>query len=102
MSYILFIDDRRNPTDMQFSDHPEIIKWKKKEIELKLCRSNHEAYKAVQEFGVPSFIMFDHDLGEGYNHKLQTVKDFVHWFFNRYKPELSQLPNYSVHYQPHK
>lgn len=48
MTYKLFIDDERYPVDP--------CQWMVK-------RSSHEAIFVIKDYGVPSFISFDHDLG---------------------------------------
>lgn len=48
MSYNMFIDDERmpvNPTDI-------------------ICRNMNEVVNTVKKYGIPTFISFDHDLGE--------------------------------------
>lgn len=48
MTYKMFIDDERYPVDGSF-----------------ICRSMEDFECAVQVYGFPSYISFDHDLGEG-------------------------------------
>lgn len=49
MSYKLFIDDERHPVTNDFI----------------IVRNYDEAMSVINEKGLPSFISFDHDLGEG-------------------------------------
>lgn len=51
MTYTLFLDDERDPTD------PSSV----------VCRSYEEAVLAVTFMGMPEHIDFDHDLGHGKN-----------------------------------
>jgi hypothetical protein len=78
MSYKLFIDDLRMPT----SDD-----WV-------IARSSHDAWKIVQELGAPSFISYDHDLGEE-----DTSMLFIHTMI-RHKLDNPDF-NFPVHYAIH-
>lgn len=51
MSYSLFLDDERYPP-ADFSYDPIVI-----------VRSSEAAIEHIDEFGMPTFISFDHDLG---------------------------------------
>lgn len=61
MSYKLFIDDERFPPTG-------------KEHEYVIVRTPAEAMKVMSDRGCPSFISFDHDLGEE-----MTAMQIVHW-----------------------
>lgn len=61
MSYRLFLDDERFPV----------------EEGCVIARSYDEAREIVLRDGVPEFISFDHDLGEG-----RSGSDFAHWLVN--------------------
>lgn len=56
MSYTLFLDDIRFPGDVRYDYGPykDII----------ICRNVDDAIWTVQQRGIPSFISFDHDLGD--------------------------------------
>ena len=43
-----------------------------------IARSSDEAKAIVHAYGCPSFISFDHDLGED-----DTAMVFIHWLINR-------------------
>jgi len=60
--WTLFLDDTRAPFP-QFAEMP-----------LEQARSYAEAIKMMEEKGCPSFVSFDHDLGEG-----PTGKDVAEW-----------------------
>jgi len=57
-----------------------------------LCRSTEEALAAVSELGLPSFISFDHDLGDQ-----DTSMVFLHRLVNEIWDGVSPPPDYQVH-----
>ena len=73
MSYKLFIDDLRDPVTND---------WK-------IARSSKEAIEIVSEFGMPSEIAFDHDLGGQ-----DTSINFIHWL-------VDQLIESKIWFDPH-
>lgn len=77
MSWSLFIDDLRTP--------PPGREWV-------LCRSTSEALAAVSERGLPSFISFDHDLGDQ-----DTTMVFLRRLVSEMWDGTSLPPKYSVH-----
>lgn len=60
MTYKMFLDDERFPPD-------DGTAWV-------IVRSSEQAIECVQEFGIPRFISFDHDLGGD-----DTSRNFIHW-----------------------
>ena len=70
-AWTLFLDDIRFPADVKYNYDP----YK----DLIICRSYHDAVWAVEQYGLPKFIAFDHDLGEipGSNHH---GYGFAKWF----------------------
>lgn len=52
MTYKLFLDDERHPVTP---------------ADWKIARTFEEACRLFEEYGAPSFISFDHDLGDGKN-----------------------------------
>lgn len=81
MTYNLFIDDERFP--------PEGKKWK-------IVRSSQEAIDYCKQFGLPSFISFDHDLGGD-----DTSIKFVQWMIDKCldNPALFFPTDYTIHSQ---
>lgn len=65
MSYKLFLDDERFPPEPAYN-------WV-------IARSVQEAKLIYLHKGPPSFVSFDHDLGEN----LETGLDFAHWMVNK-------------------
>lgn len=58
-SYNLFLDDVRDPAKVYpYSKRPQ---WMKTFV---VCRSYNAAVQMVRRRGFPSFVSFDHDLGE--------------------------------------
>ena len=81
MSYYLFIDDERQPTD----DHDWVV-----------VRSFAAAVQYVQSHGFPEFVSFDHDLGGG-----PTGHKFALWLIER-DLDVGDMPDnfdYYVHSQ---
>ena len=62
----LFLDDLREPFDNEYI----------------VVRTAQEAVDLVLEKGCPSFISFDHDLGEKDGNLLPTGYDFAKWLVN--------------------
>lgn len=62
MSYKMFIDDERFPPN----DGDWII-----------CRNQWEVFDTIEEQGYPSFISFDHDLGENHPTGYDIAKELV-------------------------
>lgn len=53
MTWALFLDDERFPPEHR----PCGLPWK-------IARNHHEVIQLIQEFGMPTFVSFDHDLGD--------------------------------------
>lgn len=70
MTWRLFLDDVRNVDWIYAIEDPN---------SYVICRSFHEAVVACTERGCPSFISFDHDLGED----TPTGMDFARWLVER-------------------
>lgn len=81
----LYIDDIRTPKDSSF----------------KVIRSFDEAVKFIQEFGIPEYISFDHDLGCDKNGiELESGYDFAKWLVEADLDGLYHFPknfNFNVH-----
>ena len=91
MTYALFLDDIRFPADVRYDYGP----YK----DLIICRSYHDAVWAVEQYGLPKFIAFDHDLGEipGSGHH---GMGFAKWFCDYVMDNDLALPDnfsYNVH-----
>ncbi len=70
MSYVLFLDDVRDP-NWVYPDS-DVADWV-------VCRSFDEAVAVCEDLGCPSEVSFDHDLGDG----TPTGYDFAHWLISR-------------------
>lgn len=88
MSYILFIDDERDPSYVGLTDKDN----------YKVARTSQAAIDMVKEFGVPNFIHFDHDLGwnEG---TFDTTMRFLEWLilYDMDKNIISETILWAVH-----
>lgn len=81
MTYKLFIDDVREPTE------GGACWWKSDYI---VARNVKEAIEIITEKGYPQHMSLDHDLGED-----ETVMEFLHWLAGNYYEE--GPPDYVVH-----
>jgi hypothetical protein len=75
--YNLYIDDLRNPP----ADRDWVV-----------CRSSQEALDLVMEIGMPSYISFDHDLGED-----DTTMIFLRRLVNEVWDGHTVIPGYQIH-----
>lgn len=80
-TWVLFLDDERNPSDLMAL----LPKW---EYDLKIgsrvnrfmiARSVNEAKALINRLGWPSFASFDHDLGNHDDKPLPSGFDLVKW-----------------------
>jgi hypothetical protein len=95
MSWTLFLDDLRFPADVRYDygQYKDIV----------ICRSMDDAVWAVQQYGLPSFISFDHDLADihyiiGTGEK--TGLSFAKWFCDYIQDNELKFPDgfdYYVH-----
>lgn len=76
MTWNLFIDDERELTDVTWA--PSQVQEKYRNEEWVIARNGQEAMDAFLEKGMPSFISFDHDLGEGTGSGHDIAKMLVH------------------------
>lgn len=111
MSYVLFLDDVRNPDDVTWEQFPR--------FETTFIVRNYESFvKQVMWSGVPDFVCFDHDLAdehygamlkenEGNNSKLldiistygsiKTGYDCAKWLVDYCVEKKKKFPPYIVH-----
>lgn len=75
MTYSLFIDDERWPSDVIWAD------WYGTKTQWVIARNWSEVETLIESLGMPNFISFDHDLGpadvsiDGY----QIAQNLVEW-----------------------
>ena len=97
MSYYLFIDDIRYPSDVTWVNIPN--------YEWIIARDFFQFRDIINSKGVPSFVCYDHDLGiEHYNskHDVKTYKEKTGYDCAKYLVEICQdkkvaHPLYEVH-----
>lgn len=77
MSWNLYIDDLRTP--------PADRDWL-------VCRSSQEALNRIMDIGMPSFVSFDHDLGED-----DTTMVFLRRLVNEVWDGKTAIPDYQIH-----
>jgi len=87
--YKLFLDDRRNPENCRNYPGDESVYDQK---DWYIARSFNEFYYLLKEFGLPEFVSFDYDLGQGDN-GLKCAE-----FLKFYCEDLGiPIPEYRVH-----
>lgn len=77
MTWNLYIDDLRTP--------PADRDWL-------VCRSSQEALNRIMDIGMPSFVSFDHDLGED-----DTTMVFLRRLVNEVWDGKTAIPDYQIH-----
>jgi len=90
MSYNLFLDDVREPTECRKYIGDGSIYEKEEFI---VVRNYSEFYKAIKKYGVPKFVSFDYDLNSSVEDGLDCVK-----FLRFYCDDMGvSFPEYRVH-----
>lgn len=90
--YWLFLDDLRDLStypccdDYAHMDHSKV----------KIARNTREARKIIKEFGMPSFMALDHDLGRD-NGNDDTTMMFLRLLASEYDFSVTKPPGYAVH-----
>lgn len=91
MSYNLFLDDWRNPTDCR---NYEGDGSKYDSEDWVVVRNYDEFYKAIKDLGLPKFISFDYDLGPNEQSDGLECAEFLKFYCDdANKP----VPKYRVH-----
>lgn len=67
MTYNLFLDDERNPSDVNWVMLPHKVNWE-------IVRTYNEFKNMILKKGVPAFVTFDHDLSD-YQQKIPSEED---------------------------
>lgn len=93
LTYKLFIDDDAGkPNIANFRNPPNEDNWQ-------IAHSSQEAIVIVQNCGLPSFIDFDHDLGEiqtSSGVEMDTSMKFLYWLSNSEYFD-QDIPEYKIH-----
>jgi len=77
MTYSLFLDDERFPPN-------DGKNWE-------IARNFDDVLKLISTFGAPSYISFDHDLGEDEINGHEIVKKWLKWIWMAWKSLLKIL-----------
>lgn len=94
MSWNLFIDDERELADVSWA--PWQVQEKYRNEEWVVCRSRAAVYSAIYQKGVPSYISFDHDLGENFDTGFDIVKMIVNMDLDGFR-EIPENFSFYVH-----
>ena len=111
MSYVLFLDDVRNPDDVTWEQFPR--------DEMTFTVRNYDAFvKQVSTSGLPMFVCFDHDLADEHYEamlkenandpakQLETIVDYgkektgydcAKWLVDYCVEKKKKFPKYIVH-----
>lgn len=92
MSYRLWIDDD--------AGKPGIEAWRNPppgEDDWKIAHSSEEAMEIVLNYGIPTFIDFDHDLGLDRFGRIDTSRLFLDWLWQSYPRAIEQIVGYNIH-----
>lgn len=65
MTYNLFIDDERVPSDVKWMNHQEQADYRN--LDWVIARNQNEVEYLIENRGFPEKISFDHDLGDETN-----------------------------------
>lgn len=104
MSYLLFLDDIRHPSDVLWEYFP-------RNLPFRIARNYQEFAQMVMQHGVPQFVCFDHDLADDhYAAMLQEVAghaanygavpsgyDCAKWLVEYCHQNSVKFPDYVVH-----
>ncbi len=82
MTYRMFLDDERFPTD----ETAEIV------------RSSEEAFQMIFDKGIPKHIYFDHDLG-GQDTSMEFIKTWIAYMYENPEIQMPKNFSYSIHSQ---
>jgi len=91
MSYNLFLDDERIPTDVTWENIPHTVPWM-------VVHSYDEFVKTVDTLGCPDMVSFDHDLGDFRREREMTGLDCARYLIQFCRNRGIDLPSrYWVH-----
>lgn len=88
MTWNLFIDDERELADVDWADWKVLEKYRNEEWVI--CRNKMQVISAIFDHDkeVPSFISFDHDLGDGES----TGYDIAKWIVEMNMDGVVKIP----------
>ena len=87
MTYTLFLDDLRFPADVKYNYGPY--------QNVRICRNMDDAVWAVEQYGLPTMISFDHDLADVHyivGDGEKTGYTFAKWFCDYVMDNNLRLP----------
>lgn len=89
MTWNLFIDDERNPTDVTWGNEQfySIYPWT-------IARTKQRVEELVAMYGFPDFVSFDHDLGANE----ASGKDIANWMINTDMDGVYRIPEHFQFY----
>lgn len=92
MTYKLWIDDDAGKEGIADWRNPPAG-----EPDWKVAHSSDEATAIVINFGLPSFIDFDHDLGMDQFDEEDKVMRFLGWLSDTYPTGIDSIADYRIH-----
>lgn len=92
LDYRLWIDDQALDMDVQAFRRPPL-----EETDWLIAISSKQACSIVQEFGIPYFIEFDHDLGKLSSGDNDTSMYFLHWISYVFPEAIKEIKGWNIH-----
>lgn len=98
MSYKLFLDDERNPSDVTWVRYPLPSQTANNDQTWVICRSFWDFKSTLMERGLPPyFVSFDHDLGREPGRREFNGTDCAEFLIRYCKKFDFKLPDFVVH-----
>lgn len=89
MTYHLFLDDERMPSEVFWITLPK--------VSFVIVRSYHEFIDYIETNGVPVFVSFDHDLGDYTDKGEKTGYDCAKWLIDYCFDNGEAIPDFETH-----
>lgn len=94
MRYRLWIDDNALDEGMEAFRKPPV-----NETDWKIALTSRQAIEIIEQFGIPYFIEFDHDLGIMSNGQTDTVMYFLKWLVQYDIDCIKEIEGWNIHSQ---
>lgn len=104
--YFLFLDDRRTLSmalkeDPFFNNFLQKSGYNTKIEDIKIAKNATEFIEIIENFGVPEYVSFDHDLGDFYQeegeNKEKTGNTCAKWLCEYCLNNQIKIPSYHIH-----
>ena len=93
MSYLLFLDDIRDPSWVHWCTMPRVP-----DSDWAIVRNHDQFVALVEREGIPALVAFDHDLdAEGMLDESRNGMDCLQWLWQHCQQQNQPFPPYVVH-----